>query len=173
LLSFASSIAFTGMAKNCDGLFNLSSAVLDGAAKDAVAQGNDIAGSETFIKLMLRNLEQTKQQIASSGPIKWCLTAEARIRRLGFNVLQDKPSFDCAKTTTSSEQTICHSPDLIANDRAILSLYRVALRTTGGDPQTIKNAQRQWIAMRQACLSDEQCLRSAYQMRIQQLANTQ
>ncbi len=162
---------FAGMANNCASLFEIPASDLKAATGDAVKQGNAVAGAETFVRLMLRNIDEVKTEISSNGPINWCLIAEARLRKIGVDVLPKQPSFDCTKAKTSSELKICQSPDLIASDRATLSLYRAALRVKdGGDQRPIKVAQRQWILMREACAGDEQCLRSAYQMRIQQLA---
>ena len=63
---------FAGMANNCASLFEIPASDLKAATGDAVKQGNAVAGAETFVRLMLKNIDEVKTEISSNGPIKRC-----------------------------------------------------------------------------------------------------
>ena len=79
-------------------------------------------------------------------------------------------SFDCAKAGSATEKAICSDIALARLDRELTDSYTVALSfTDDAGKAAIKDAQRRWIAERNACGSDIGCLTSAYQARIKVL----
>ncbi|MBN9022771.1 MAG: DUF3298 domain-containing protein [Rhizobiales bacterium] len=79
-------------------------------------------------------------------------------------------SFDCAKAGSPTEKAICSDIALARLDRGLADSYTVALSFTddAGKAQ-IREAQRQWIAARNACGGDVACLTSEYEARIKVL----
>lgn len=79
-------------------------------------------------------------------------------------------SFDCRKAGTATEKAICSDIALARLDRNLADNYTVALSFTDeAGKAKIREAQRQWIAERNACGGDIGCLSSAYQARIKVL----
>ncbi|MGD9670682.1 MAG: lysozyme inhibitor LprI family protein [Hyphomicrobiaceae bacterium] len=82
-------------------------------------------------------------------------------------------SFSCmnAEEMNAAEQTICDSHRLGALDERLDSWYRRALIRAGYFEQTaqVRADQRDWLAQRDACGADDDCLRRAYRSRIRQL----
>jgi uncharacterized protein len=75
------------------------------------------------------------------------------------------PGFDCRTARSATERTICAKPELAARDRALTTLWQAAPR---GDAE--RAAQRAWLATRNACGADANCLADAYGVRLDQLA---
>jgi uncharacterized protein len=77
-------------------------------------------------------------------------------------------SFDCGKSTTQVERTICATPDISEMDATLQEVYEpTAARedATG----SLKASQRAWLAQRNKC-ADAACLRLSYDKRITELA---
>ncbi len=66
------------------------------------------------------------------------------------------PSYDCGKASTETEKAICAREDLAALDRALSATYRDA-RARLGDA-AVKQPQRKWLAERNRCGGDSECL---------------
>lgn len=64
---------------------------------------------------------------------------------------QEQASFDCAKAGTAVEKAICINPEIMAQDRKMAALYRMAVQKQGAKA---KNAQRQWLKKRNDCAKD-------------------
>jgi uncharacterized protein YecT (DUF1311 family) len=77
-------------------------------------------------------------------------------------------SFDCTRSTTQVERTICTTPDLSGMDETLAEVYEptVAREDANG---SLKASQRAWLAQRNKC-SDAACLRQLYEKRIGELA---
>jgi uncharacterized protein len=77
-------------------------------------------------------------------------------------------SFDCRKSTTQVERTICAAPDISEMDETLQEVYEptVAREDAGG---SLKASQRSWLAQRDKC-TDAACLRQLYDKRITELA---
>ncbi|MGV7245847.1 lysozyme inhibitor LprI family protein, partial [Caballeronia sp. M23-90] len=77
-------------------------------------------------------------------------------------------SFDCSKASSKIEHLICSSPQTADADRQLTAAYRTAaLKPT--DQMTLKQDQRDWIKVRNAC-DDAACLLNVTATRIQTLS---
>lgn len=80
-------------------------------------------------------------------------------------------SFDCSKASTPTEKTICSNKKLFLLDDVMGVYYRSEL-VSGKDQNAVKTEQRQWNkSKRDACLSDVNCLESAYLERLDGTVN--
>ncbi|WP_188689917.1 MliC family protein [Silvimonas amylolytica] len=86
-----------------------------------------------------------------------------------------KPSFNCARVSTSAEKAICADDDLAALDRETSRLYKLASTDKSADPAARKNlkaVQRGWIKGRNDCWKESDlnaCITASYVMRIYEL----
>lgn len=80
-----------------------------------------------------------------------------------------RASFACAKAKRPAEQTLCASATLAAYDRSVAAAYRFALERAGDDAPALRQAQRQWVASRDACGTDAQCLADSMRDRTEEL----
>lgn len=159
--------------------------IAQGSAKTADAQA--IAGAasdgsspapsadEQYCGNMFRNLtpaDMSDEAIAKFEsecpgydlPIQWQNAALRESTRED----EVKPSFDCAKASTKSEQLICSDGTLASLDRTLADLYGAA-RARVGDKAGLKDAQNKWRRdVRDAC-SDVACMKGAYEDRIAHL----
>lgn len=86
-------------------------------------------------------------------------------------VASSGPSFDCGKATTATELAICGSSDLGELDRAIARNYSAAYEgAQGAAREQLLADQRSWLAQRDACGGDVQCLTNRMGPRASQLA---
>jgi uncharacterized protein len=80
------------------------------------------------------------------------------------------PSFSCAGDLSPTEEAICSNDSLTALDRTLAAAYKSMLASfPAGEKSTLIAVQNAWIAKRDACDTDEACIRSAYAARIAQL----
>lgn len=134
-----------------------------------------VAADEQYCGNMFRNLtpeDMNDDAIATFEsecpgydlPIQW---QDAALK--GASVSQQvKPSFDCAKASTRSEQLICSDSALAALDLALAELYASA-RARVSDKAGLKDAQNRWRReVRDAC-SDDACMKREYEDRIAHL----
>lgn len=77
-------------------------------------------------------------------------------------------SFDCAKASSKVEKMICADPELSKRDSELGSSYSTALKTVS-NPFELRLQQREWIKERNLC-DNEDCLKSVYQKRIDEIA---
>jgi len=75
-----------------------------------------------------------------------------------------KPSFDCAKASTPTENAICSDADLAELDNRLAGAYSKA-------SSACKKGQKEWANNRNTCSSNIQCLKNSYKSRIQELEN--
>lgn len=76
-----------------------------------------------------------------------------------------RPSFDCKRARSIAETTICRDPALANWDRSVAAAF-VLLRDGGGpdrsepvdDPAALLDSQRQWLAVRETCSANRECL---------------
>lgn len=82
-----------------------------------------------------------------------------------------RPSFDCRKARHSYEQAICQNARLAALDLRMSQLYfLVKSRSSRATGRILRGEQRTWLKYtRNPCGWDVECLRQAYEMRINQL----
>jgi len=77
-------------------------------------------------------------------------------------------SFDCGKATSEVEKLICGDDELSKLDDSLNKAYLQALKRPDMEKQTIKS-QRLWVMqVRNAC-KDAECLKIAYQIRLNEL----
>lgn len=84
--------------------------------------------------------------------------------------IDNKPSFDCGKASTTAEKAICSDSDLSRMDAELATNYRGVLRSSLSDEEKTRlvSTQRFWIAEREDC-KDKQCISEMYQMRTQMI----
>jgi|GEM_PF-842154 len=83
-----------------------------------------------------------------------------------------KPSFNCAKATTKTENSICSNSELSHADRQISELYSQLRRSLSkSDAKWLQKEQRAWLKRRNTCYDDVNCLLQAYEDRITELAH--
>lgn len=80
-------------------------------------------------------------------------------------------SFDCQKAGTATEKAICSDIPLARLDRGLADAYAQALSWASDDAEKtrIRDAQRKWIGVRDACGGDIACLIAAYDARLKAL----
>ena len=78
-------------------------------------------------------------------------------------------SFNCSKAGTSTEKTICANKALSSLDEQLAKAYESVILLSD-QPDIIKSHQQEWLRnIRDKC-EDENCLKSAYERRLAQLA---
>lgn len=82
------------------------------------------------------------------------------------------PSFDCAKAKTAAEKTVCQVPDLQWSDRQLARFYKMAVKDSGYGRAGVVQSQRAFLARRDACGTDIECLDNAYKMQFKALAGS-
>ena len=108
-----------------------------------------------------------KDQLA----IRWYDETILLLRRFPDNA-QPKPSFDCHKAATVTEETICGSVALAALDQSVAQTYKFAVNVfkEAENPQALaqlKVTQKQWLTQRNACGADAHCLEKSMKGRLQ------
>jgi uncharacterized protein len=77
-------------------------------------------------------------------------------------------SFDCKLAKLLAEIAICGDPTLGAEDEELARQYAPLLTAAPADAvKTIKKEQKAWLASRNACGSDMQCIMGHYRERLQ------
>ncbi|MCL6262827.1 lysozyme inhibitor LprI family protein [Craterilacuibacter sp. RT1T] len=77
-------------------------------------------------------------------------------------------AFDCQRAASLSERLICAEPALIAQDKALATLYRATLAASP-KPALLKTQQRAWLAGTRDRCREVSCLSAAYRTRLQAL----
>ncbi len=80
------------------------------------------------------------------------------------------PSFDCSKAKNAAEKQVCEVPDLQWSDRQLARLYKLALAQSGTSKNVVIESQRAFLARRDACATDIECLDAAYKAQLKSLA---
>lgn len=79
--------------------------------------------------------------------------------------------FDCGKASSSVEKMICANPSVSAQDDTLSRLYKWVLEEApAANKPNITAAQKSWIAQKRNTCTAADCLSSAYDARIQELA---
>lgn len=76
-------------------------------------------------------------------------------------------AMDCARAKGPAEKIVCAHKDVLALDAKLTGLYRRAL-DEGQEPETLRIAQRNWLADRDLC-RDYACVERRYQARVDRL----
>ena len=75
-------------------------------------------------------------------------------------------SFACSAARTPTEKAICGSRALAGYDRSLAAAYRRGLQRHDGDKAAFEQAQRDWLATRNACGGDATCIAGRLQERL-------
>jgi len=75
-------------------------------------------------------------------------------------------NIDCGKTKTAIEKTICDDDELLKLDESLDEAYRQALKLKRG----IRKSQRQWLKYERNICHSIDCIKIAYETRIQELS---
>jgi uncharacterized protein len=89
---------------------------------------------------------------------------------LGFTLVAGNvsaASFDCSKAVSFAEREICKDGYLSRTDEMLAVAYANALKYAG-DPDSLRQSQRQWLAVRNECTT-QKCLDQTIGARIQAL----
>lgn len=86
--------------------------------------------------------------------------------------LQDSsPSFDCTVATTTDEKIVCGSSELSSLDKQLAQRYQNAAQIdTQIDKAALKNSQLAWLKLRATCHYSFDCLKAAYQKRLNEIS---
>src|SRR6266536_4071925 len=77
-------------------------------------------------------------------------------------------SFDCKRAKLPAEIAICTDPTLSSQDEEMARQYLPLIKSAPADStKTIKTEQKAWLAERNACGSDMQCIMGSYRERLQ------
>ena len=76
---------------------------------------------------------------------------------------------DCARARSPSENAICMDASLQALDARLARRFAKAMRLQTAQRPLIAAAQKQWLARRESCAGDVQCLSQGHQQRIAEL----
>jgi len=80
-----------------------------------------------------------------------------------------RPSFSCTNAQGATERAICASATLAGYDRSVAAAYRRALTLAGDGLSDLRREQKQWLAQRNACGGDTECLTGSMRRRVDQL----
>jgi uncharacterized protein YecT (DUF1311 family) len=79
------------------------------------------------------------------------------------------PSFNCNNAKAPDEVAICQNRFLATDDLAMSNAYFDVRRLAGDDTYGLEQSQRQWLAERRKCGSNNECLHEMYLTRLQEL----
>jgi|GEM_PF-3079166 len=79
-------------------------------------------------------------------------------------------SFDCSMASTQVEKIICSHPDLCEADIEMVNLYNSRLNNNSYNRDIVKQEQREWLKNKRNVCAGYNCLRDAYDSRIEQLS---
>lgn len=163
-------VLYNILRSQCQGYFQPDMAVLQGGLEEAFARGNEILGAEQWVNLWTQLLDEWAAGIRSQGLVLVCVEAEQLLRQQGLATGVYGPSFDCTKAGTPTERTMCVDQNLWAKDRAMNSIYFWIRENVQAEiRRDILAVQRQWLAVRNDCGADRNCLNSVYDQRLHEL----
>lgn len=158
---------YMGMADNCSLLFRLKSSFWNDESQIVLQNGINLFGSQAFTPLLGEYAYNTQSAIEDLGTVRWCLLAERNLRQDGLKTGIMGPNYDCSKSSTRTEFAICTSNDLWAMDRVMASLYFYFRENTDVQrSQEFLSSQRDWLARRDQCQEDLDCLFERYSSRL-------
>jgi uncharacterized protein YecT (DUF1311 family) len=94
----------------------------------------------------------------------------AALALLAFAPASANPSFDCSKAKSAAEKTVCDVPNLQWTDRQMARLYKLALNQKPNMRQPVMAGQRNFLAVRDACRDDSDCIERTYRARLTELS---
>jgi hypothetical protein len=163
-------VSYGILRSRCVVFFQMDAEVVERAHTNAFEAGQATAGNEVWINIWTPMLEEVKTDLNTKGLLLVCLETEALLRRQGQPTGIDGPSYACSKASTPTEIAMCGDANLWPKDRAISSIYfwiRHNVKPTTRN--RLLAVQREWLAVRNACGADKQCLNRVYDQRLQEL----
>jgi uncharacterized protein len=98
--------------------------------------------------------------------------AIASIGAAGVASAGEYAPLNCGKASSPAERTVCSSYSLGQGEARVATLFSIATSLVAmGQRGDIQDAQRKWIASREACGKNVGCLTAAYDQRIHALDN--
>lgn len=92
---------------------------------------------------------------------------------LALQVMGISPTFsaglDCSRAEGSTQTAICANDTLRRLDGRLSALYGKLVQVRPGQRTALRQAQLDWLKVRDRCTADESCLRGKYQERISEL----
>jgi uncharacterized protein len=88
---------------------------------------------------------------------------------------QDRPSFDCRKAVSPAEKTICANVELSRLDFRLSKIWKTMLNDfdlDDGQKTLIRSDQKAWLAQRNQCSDDADCIGKLYRNRLSSLNGT-
>ncbi|WP_431226619.1 lysozyme inhibitor LprI family protein [Burkholderia contaminans] len=95
------------------------------------------------------------------------ITVAALLLVVSTTTFAGSPAFNCTKASSKVEKMICGDSTLSDADSVNADLYKEVMQTAD-NPNQVKQEQRQWLKVRNACQTAD-CLASAYNNRYNQL----
>ncbi len=149
----------------------LDSAYRDLTAKlNAIVQNPNAPISESYLGSKAAPTENAAATAAAVAQVQASAQLPAPMQQALANAdsgTDIHASFDCAKAGSPIEKMICSNQMLADYDVRLMSSYKAAMAASS-DKAAIKDAQRAWMAQRNACTTLD-CVSHAYQMRLRQL----
>ena len=163
-------VSYGILRSRCAGYLQMDADVVERAHMDAIKTGQAIAGNDAWVNIWTAMLEEAKAEINTKGPLLVCIQTEAHLRSQGLPTGIHGPSYACSTATTPSELAMCDDESIWAKDRAMNSIY-FSIRGNV-EPELRKRilgVQRVWLAERNNCGANQECLNSVYNQRLQEL----
>ncbi|MDH4227494.1 MAG: lysozyme inhibitor LprI family protein [Deltaproteobacteria bacterium] len=118
--------------------------------------------------LVLEHLAATKEVSVKAAPKPACILPEYLLAGLGAAkreaVTFYAPGYDCSKASTIGEKAVCTDKTLASLDMELTTLYK---KTSAS--KDVKAGQKAWMARKNACGADKNCLGYEYKRRIIEL----
>lgn len=89
----------------------------------------------------------------------------ALLASVGTAPAEARPGW-CGRASLPTEKAICANSELWSLDAAINTAYGRALADSPGDAGRIREAQRAWLRLRNACGYDVSCIQNRYYQQI-------
>lgn len=158
---------YAGLSTNCSELLGVNPQVWRAQAEIVLKRGHALFGGETFVTLLPEYSETTKAALQRDGFVRWCIAAEANLRKEGLPTGITGPSFECGRASTPTELAVCGSEDLWVLDNAMANLYFLYERDTDtARGAEFLDSQRTWLQRRDECGANLGCLAERYSSRL-------
>jgi len=127
--------------------------------RQVVALDANCAGAARWNRAWFASLGADRMAVAYDGDL---LLVLARVAPGTVPVA----SFACSAARTPTEKAICGSRALAGYDRSLAAAYRRGLKRHDDDKAAFEQAQRDWLATRDACGGDAACISDRLQERL-------
>lgn len=158
---------FAGLSTNCSELLGVDPKVWRTQAEIVLKRGHALFGGEVFVTLLPEFSETTKTVLQRDGFVRWCIAAEASLRKDGLPTGITGPSFDCKRAGNPTESAVCGSEELWVLDNAMANLYFLYKGNASTSRRVeFLESQRTWLQRRDECGANLDCLAERYSSRL-------